>query len=337
MQKKGKIKNFFILLAALFFSICIVYTSAASEDKKSAEVKGRKIVAKVNGEPIYEDQLAPQVEEVLRKFKKHGMRKDSLDTVKRLQKRVLGEVIAQELLYQASKSLTIPDIEEKITDKIKVMKSRYPTEERFEASLKASNLSVGDVRESIKKNVYIDEYLKKKDIRNPEVPEADIKEYYEKYKDNFKRKESVRVSHILIKVANDAKPEEKELSRKKIEKIRQEILEGKDFAEMAKEHSDCERSSSQGGDLGYLERGYMPEEFDKVAFALKKGELSDIVQTEFGYHIIKIVDKKPEGIVPYDEVKDFINKYLQEGIAKKKLASHIEGLKEKAKIEIFLN
>ena len=331
-------KNSFLILTGIFLAFCLACAaSTASEEKKVSEDKGKKIVAKVNDKSIFEDQLAPQVEEALRKFKKHGMRKDSPDTVKRLQKKVLDEVIDQELLYQASKTLTIPDIEKKVTDKIKVMKSRYPSEKSFEASLKARNLSVNDVRESIKKNVYIDEYLKKKGIRNPEVPEADIKEYYEKHKDNFKRKESVRVSHILIKVANDAKPEEKELSRKKIEKIRQEILEGKDFAGMTKEHSDCERSSSQGGDLGYLERGHMLEEFDKVAFALKKGELSDIVRTEFGYHIIKIVDKKPEGIVPYDEAKDFIGKYLQEGIAKKKLASHIDGLKERAKIAIFLN
>jgi peptidyl-prolyl cis-trans isomerase C len=281
--------------------------------------------------------LAPQVEDALRKFKRHGMRKDSPDMVKRLQKKVLGEVIAQELLYQASKTLIIPDMEEKITDKIKVMKSRYPSEERFEDSLKAKNLTINDVRESIKRSISIDEYLKKKGIRNPEVPEADIKEYYEKHKDNFKRKEFVRVSQILIKVANDAKPEEKELSRKKTEKIRQEILEGKDFAEMAKEHSGCERSATNGGDLGYIERGYMPQEFDKAAFALKKDEVSDVVQTNFGYHIIKVVDIRPEGIAPYDEVKDFIGKYLQQDIAKKKITSHIEGLKEKAKIEIFLN
>jgi peptidyl-prolyl cis-trans isomerase C len=265
------------------------------------------------------------------------MRKDSPDMVKRLQKKVLDEVIAQELLYQASKTLTIPDMEEKITDKIKVMKSRYPSEERFEASLKERNLSVNDVRGSIKRSISIDEYLKKKGINNPEVPETDIKEYYEKHKDNFKRKESVRVSHILIKVANDAKPEEKELARKKTDKIRQEIAEGKDFSEMAKVNLGCERSATNGGDLGYIERGYMPQEFDKAAFALKKDEVSDVVQTKFGYHIIKVVDIRPEGIAPYDEVKDFIGKYLQQDIAKKKITSHIEGLKEKAKIEIFLN
>ncbi len=105
---------------------------------------------------------------------------------------------------------------------------------------------------------------------------------------------------------------------------------------MAKEHSEDGRASV-GGDLDYIKRGYMPAEFDKVAFALKKDKISEVVQTKHGYHIIKVVDKKPEGIAPYDEIRDFIRKYLQDRIAKKKLATQIEELKKKAKIEIFIN
>lgn len=335
MQKRNKVDYFILLLTCAFFSFCIAGTSTA-EEKKEVDDKGRKFVAKVNGVSIYEDQLTPYVDKALKKFKKHGMKQESPDFVKHQQKKALDEVINQELLYQASKDLTIPDIEEKINERIKEMKNRYPSEESFEASLKAKNITVNDLRESIRKSVYIDKYLESKGLRNPEVPEAEIKEYYEKNKGNFKREETIRASHILIKVDESAKPEEKEQARKKAEKIRKEIAEGKDFAEMAKELSGCD-SASKGGDLGYIKRGYMTEEFDKVAFALKKDELSDVVQTKFGYHIIKVADKKPEGIAPYEEVKDFIGKYLQQGIAQKKVASHIKELKEKAKIEIFLN
>ncbi len=333
-----KKNTFLILLTGILLTLCFAYPSTAlSEDKKITEEKGRKIVAKVNGKEIYEDQLAPQVEKALRKFKKHGMQKDSPDLVKRLQKKALDEVIAGELLYQEGQKLAIPDIEDKINEKIKEMKKRYPSEESFEAGLKAKNITGNDLRVSIKRNIHIEKYLESKGLRNPEVPEAEIKEFYEKNKGNFKREETIRASQILIKADEAANPEEKEQAQKRAEKIRKEILEGKDFTEMAKKHSECEKSSSKEGDLGYIKRGYMPPEFDKAAFALKKGELSDIVRTKFGYHIIKVVDTKPEGIAPYDEVKDFIGKYLKEGIAQKKLASHVEELKEKAKIEIFLN
>lgn len=337
MRKRSKLNHFFILLTSVLLTVCIVGTSiATSEEKKESDEKGKKIVAKINDKSIYEDQLAPLVEKELRTFRKFGAREDSPDLVKRLQKKALDEVIGQEILYQESQKLDIPDIEEKIKEKMEAMKSRYQSEEHFEKSMKAKNLTKDDLRESIRRSIFVDEYLKKQGIRNPEVPEAEIKEFYEKNKGSFKREETVRVSHILVKIDESAKPEEKEQARKKAEKIRQEIEGGKDFAEMAKEHSAC-NSASKGGDLGYIKRGYMPPEFEKVAFALKKGELSDIVQTKFGYHLIKVVDKKTEGIAPYDEVKDFIGKYLQEGISQKKLASHITDLREKAKIEIFLN
>lgn len=337
MRKESKADYFFMLLPSIFLFLFIAGTSTATlEEKKEVDDKGKKIVAKVNDKSIYEDQLAPQVEKALRKFKKHGMQKDSPDLVKRLQKKALDDVINQELLYQASKDLTIPNIDEKINEKIKEMKSRYPSEESFDASLKAKNITINDLKESIKKSVYIDKYLESKGLRNPEVPEADIKEYYEKNKGSFKREETIMASHILIKVDEAANPEEKEQARKKAEKIRQEITNGKDFAEMAKEFSGCD-SASKGGDLGYIKRGYMPEEFDKGAFALKKDDISGVVQTKYGYHVIKVVDKKPEGIAPYDEVKDFIGKFLRDGLSKKKLDSHIEELKEKARIEILLN
>ena len=140
----------------------------------------------------------------------------------------------------------------------------------------------------------------------------------------------------MIKVDENAELKEKKKARKKAEKIRKEILGGKDFAEMAKKYSDC-NSASGGGGLGYKQKGYMPEEFDKVAFALKKVEVSSVVETKFGFHLIKVSEKTPEGIAPYHEVKDFIKKFLQEDESKKKLAEHLAKLKGKAKIEIFLD
>ena len=144
-----------------------------------------------------------------------------------------------------------------------------------------------------------------------------------------------KYSHILIKVDEDAGPEEKEKAYLKAEEVRKEILAGKSFAQMAKEHSQC-NSASGGGGLGYIERGYMPKEFEEVAFTIEKNTVSDIVETKFGYHIIKVTNKTPGGIAPYEDVRDFIKKYLQKGESKKKLAEHIAILKEKATIEILL-
>jgi peptidyl-prolyl cis-trans isomerase C len=193
-----------------------------------------------------------------------------------------------------------------------------------------------DVRESLKVRVYTDEYLKEKGVLEPHISEELIRDNYERNPDAYSREETIKVSHILIAVDENTAAEEKDQASQKAEEIREEVLDGKDFAEMAKTHSDC-NSASGGGSLEYVKRGYMPAEFDRVAFAMEKDAVSTVVRTKFGYHIIKVFDKKSAGLTPYEEIRDFIKKYLQEQESKKKRAAHIEKLKKTAKIEIFLN
>ena len=327
-----------ILLISLICIFCMAgISSATAEVKRDTGEKGRNIVATVNGKSIYEDQLTRDVTNRLRKFKKYGMKRNSPALVKRMQEKALDKIISEELIYQESQKLNIPDIEARISEKLKEEKGKHKSEEAFKKSLKSKKLTEIELKNSIKTMIYLDEYLKKKGLRNPEVPEEEIKDYYEDSKSTFKREEAIRASHILIMVNNDAKPGEKQGAREKAEMIRQEIINGKDFAEMARKHSEDVNAQKSDGDLGYINKGYMPPEFDEAAFALEKNMISDLVQTKFGFHIIKVVDKKPEGITPYDDVKDFITKFLQGSIAQKKLPLHIEELKKKAKIEILLN
>lgn len=341
-MRKETLKKIFILF---FTGISIVIgfgvmANPNSEAKKEGEVKTRTVVAKVNGQPIYDDALTAEVEHALGKFRKFGMQKekDSSGLIKDLQKQALEMMISQELLYQVSQKLTIPKpkLDKKIQERLDEMKNKYDSNEEFEKNLKTKNLTEKELRESIKKSVYLDEYLKGKGISDPEVPEKEIKEYYENSKSSFQREEHIKTSHILIKVDENASPGKKEDARKKAEKILQEIKDGKDFEATAKKYSEC-NSASGGGDLGYIKRGYMPEEFDKVAFELEKNKVSGVVKTKYGYHIIKVFDKKPKGVAPYEDVKDFIAKFLKQGLSKQKLAAHVGELKEKAKIEILLN
>ncbi len=223
-------------------------------------------------------------------------------------------------------------MDEKVYEKLKELKSKYQSEKKYKDFLNTKGRTEADVKESIKSKIYVEQYLDMAGIVNPVVPDDEIRGYYEKNKVGFRRKETIKVSHILIIVKDDSKPEEKEQLLAKTEKIREEILKGKDFTEMAKEYSGDRKA-----DLGYISRGYMPSEFDEAAFSLETGKLSDVVQSKHGFHIIKVLDRKAEGIVPYEEVKDFIGKYLQEGLARQKRASNIKELKSNAEIEILLN
>ncbi len=287
------------------------------------------------GQPIYEDQLKPEVEKNLRALRRYGIRKDNTNLVKRLQAKVLNKAIGDMLINQESKKRTIENIDEKVEQRVKDLEKKYGAGQGMEKYLKIRRITMDDLRESLKGRVRVDEYLKEQGVLEPEIPEDRIREMYDADPDSFSREETVRVSHILIAVDGHAATEEKEQARQKAEQIRKEILEGKDFAEMAKEHSDC-KSASGGGDLGPTKKGFMPAEFDKVAFALEKDAVSEVVETKFGYHVIKVVDKHPAGVVPYEQMRGFLKKYLQDEESKKKLASHIAELKEESEIEILL-
>ncbi len=294
------------------------------------------MVARLNGKAIYEDQLTQNVQKSLRKFKKYGMRKDSTDLVKRLKKKALSKVIDNELIYQESRKLKIGDLDKKVEQQFQTERRKHKTEHQFKSYLKMKNLTVEGLRESLRKKILVNEYLKKNGISEPEISEDLLKRFYNDNPNSYYRDEAVKVSHILIKVPWEATREERKNALEKAEMVHREILDGRDFAEMAKKYSDC-NSASGGGNLNYIKRGYMPEEFDKTAFAMKKNAVSNVVETKFGYHIIKVFDKTPEGPAPYNEVKGFIRKYFQGQESKKRLASHIAELKKKAKIEILLD
>ncbi len=304
---------------------CLAITLSACSNSKpmvtSAEGTG-KIVAEVNAKPIFASQLVQQVTDKLRKHKN-----PPAELIEIARKAALDSVIKEELLYQASQTLLIPDIDEKIEEKFQDLKTRLGSEERFLAYLKRHNQTVETFRVSAKRNVFIGQYLAGKGLAEPHIPEEDIKSFYKNRP--FNKAESIRVSQILLTVAKDAKPAEKEEIRRKAEEIRRRIIEGADFAELAKEHSD---SKEPGGDLGYVRRNFMPPEFDKVMFSLKENDLSNVFETKLGYHIVKLVDKR-SGQAPYEDLRGFFMKYLQQQRRPQMIAAHIEELRSKATIE----
>jgi len=148
------------------------------------------------------------------------------------------------------------------------------------------------------------------------VSEADIKEYYEKNINEFQTQKEIAARHILIRSASSASDAKKEAKRK-AEEILGLANTGENFAKLAEKYSDDKTSGKQGGSLGYFKQGEMVKPFEDAAFSLKKGGLSNLVETEYGYHIIKVDDVREARLIPYKEAKDIITKKLAEASAKK--------------------
>lgn len=165
--------------------------------------------------------------------------------------------------------------------------------------------------------------------------EEDAKKYFDENKEKYKQRESVRASHILLKVARTAPEEEKKAKRAKAKEIlKLAKAPGAKFDELARQHSEGP-TKSRGGDLGLFSRGRMVKEFEDAAFGAKPGQVVGPVETQFGFHIIKVFEKKPARQREYDEVKDSILTSLKARAKSKATREILAKLKEEAKVEIL--
>lgn len=173
----------------------------------------------------------------------------------------------------------------------------------------------------LKKRVIVEAFLKKKVESDSQLSDAELKKFYEQNLDKFKSGEQIKASHILVKTEKEAKD------------ILAQIKAGGNFDELAKKHS-VDSSASKGGDLGWFGKGSMVPAFEKAALALKEGQVSDVVKSDFGFHIIKLTGKRPAGTLPFEEVKGQIKSALMPTKQQEIFMKIKEELKKSAKINI---
>jgi len=179
----------------------------------------------------------------------------------------------------------------------------------------------------VRDSLLAQEFIRKELEKAPVVTPEDIKKFYDEHKKEFVKPESAHVRHILIKVDENADDKAKKAAEAKAKDIKKKLDAGKDFAELAKEFSDDPGSKQKGGDLGFFPKGRMVPEFEKVAFELKPKEISNPVKTNFGYHILQLVEKKPQEEIKYEE----ISRELEEKLKAQKQEEYIEEISEKLK------
>jgi peptidyl-prolyl cis-trans isomerase C len=299
-------------------------------DKQVSESK----VAVVNGTVITEKDLDKQVGFLQQKLQKTGKSMTEADLAE-IKRDALENLIDEELLYQAAVKEKTKVSDTEINQALGTIKARFPDEGQFQDALSKTGLSEAALKSQLERNLTIDQFIDKQFVQKVTVSDKDAKVYYDAHPDLFKRPEQIRASHILIRVDPHADQSQKDSSRKKMEAIQQRLKKGEDFAELAKQYSE-DPSSARGGDLSYFGRGRMVKPFEDAAFALKQGEVSDIVETQFGYHLIKVTDRKPETLVPYEEIKNKLQDYLKGETIREKVGSYLAEQKGKAKVERLL-
>ncbi len=315
------------MVALIFSSISLLVL--ASENQSSKDT-----IAVVNGSVITQEELDREIDRIRQEFLSKGKSLND-SQIPKIKEEVLESLIDFELLYQESQNKAIKIEKGTIDEYIMKMKKQFPTEAEFKNTLTTLNLTETTLKAQIKRRLAIEQFISTYLAKNTTVSDQEIKDFYEKDPTLFKQPEQVRASHILIKIDPQANESQKATSKKKMQEIQNKLKNGEDFAALAKEFSQCP-SSAKNGDLGYFGRGNMVKPFEEVSFALKTGEVSDIVETQFGYHLIKVTDKKPESTLPFENIKDRLGKYLKQNKVQKDVKLYVQKLKEKANVERFL-
>ena len=289
-----------------------------------------EVVATVNGVAI----SRIEVDQALRML--HAQSQTPAPTDPQQQRKVqdaaLNLLIDEELLYQAAKGLSVTDLDKRVEEKFNAAQARLGSPAAFEQALGQAGLTGQEFKDRLARDLLIANYIDQEVTAKIILTTEQAKQFYDANPDKFKQPETVKASHILIGADAKATPEEKQAAQQKANDLLAKIKGGADFAELAKAESTCP-SAKKGGDLGSFGRGQMVKPFEEVAFSLQDGAVSEVVETPFGYHIIKSQGKTPSETVPFAQVEERIKTLLKNEEAKKQLAVKIEALKQTAKIE----
>ena len=243
---------------------------------------------------------------------------------------ILDQMIYTEVIYEAAKKENLLPTEEEVNKSIEEFNTSIKDNDAYKKQLKELGIDDNFLKYQFERNLASDNY-KEKFNKDNSVTNDEIKKYYDENKDDFYI-DQVEASHILIKTIDDEdkklSDEKKAEAKKKAEEVLAKAKAGEDFSELAKEYSQDTVSAKNGGDLGFFKKGEMVKPFEEAAFSMKVGEISDLVESDFGYHIIKVTDKEDRQKT-FDEVKETIRKTLQD----EKCDAQVEKLKEEAKVE----
>jgi peptidyl-prolyl cis-trans isomerase C len=289
-----------------------------------------EVLARVNGEPVRRsdfDRLIKNIEA--------GSGPIPVQKRDEVLRHALDQLITYTVMTQEARTRNLSVSDAEIEQRLTQMRSQFPKEEDFRKALAARNTSVEQLRTDARVDLTIGKMMEAEIAGASTVTEPEARAFYAKNPDRFKQEETVRASHILLKVDENAPEAARKAARARMDGILKRARSGADFAALAREHSQ-DGSAREGGDLGYFERARMVPPFSQAAFALKPGEISDVVTTQFGYHIIKVTDRKPAAMPPFDQVGGRIVDFLVRQKKQERAQQFIDDVKKRARIEVLV-
>jgi peptidyl-prolyl cis-trans isomerase C len=323
-----------LLIAILGFVVNLPGISRAIAEENQAP-SPNPVIAVVNGTEITARQLEVSLESYTQEITMKTGRQATEQELVQIKSTLMEELINQELLYQAARKQKTTINEEQYQARLSQVEKQMASDPRFSEEIKKTGYSMEDIQQQIRQHLVINQFVRETFLDPAKASEAEVQAFYETHRKDFIRPEQVRVQHILIKPAAPDDEKSKAAALKKIQDIQKKLDETKDFEALAREYSQCP-SSKKGGDLGFFGRGEMTPPFEAAAFALGVNEISNIVETQFGYHLLKVTGKTAETSVSFEEVRADIEAALVREKAEKAMAAFLDSEKKSGKIELLL-
>ena len=339
----------FAVLAATFF--CVSGVSAKVVDST---------VAVINGEAIMKSEYAKTIAPIVEQYQQSAPPAEATpEKIKELKTRLLDQMIDDRLLKQEAVKQKIKVGKRDVEEGIKQVKTRFPSETEFQSELKKENLTAVQFEKRIEEQLMVMKLIEtevKSKVSQPTDEAA--RELFNKIQAKIDGKdtgldekadeelsvlsklfsrasaEQVRARHILVTLDKNAPMADKTAALNKIKKAQKELKGGADFGELAKKYSDDPGSKTRGGDLGFFSKGEMVPEFEKTAFSLNVGQVSEPVLTDFGYHIIKVEEKKASRKLGFEEVQNDLKQFLYQKAAQAKYETWLKDLRAKSNIKV---
>lgn len=301
------------------------------EPKTVTKVRPDEVAVTVNGEAITEGQLEAEIKQMSSRMPPQYLEKNRAQ----FRQQTLERMIVMRLLDARIKAAGIVVTEQEVSEQINQIAAQQGMSlDDFKAMLKKRGMNFEEWKKQMQfeRRVQFQKLFEAEFAAQLGVTDNDANNYYTANIKRFQAPEQVKASHILIKPDPNADPNEgKAKAMAKAQDLLKQVKAGADFAELAKAHSGCP-SSAKGGDLGFFGKGRMVPPFDKAVFALKVNEVSDVVETRFGYHIIKATDYKEATTKSFAEAKDEIIKTLKQRMQGELAQKYVASLKAKANI-----
>ena len=287
----------------------------------------------VNGQEISGEAVGFELDRLVRFYMSHGMTMEEIKkNLPKLEEKALEQAIGAKLLLDRAAQIELPVTAADIDAEVQKVVTQVGGEENYKKALAAQHISETEFRKELEKGARVNMLVNQACAHVADPTEDEVAAFYEAHKEEYVEEPKVLCQHILVKSEANDLPEANSAAFEKIRAIRERILAGGDFAAEAKANSDCP-SGQEGGSLGWFGRGMMVPEFDKAAFEMKKGDVSDIVTTQFGYHIIYKADEKGGGAQTLVDVHDQIKDLLRHEARGRAMDAFVAELRDQAKIE----